>query len=52
VSKWLKPLLFGIWGLLLIPLIATIFEKRLEENFFPDPNAVATAVFSNRVALG
>jgi hypothetical protein len=29
MSKWLKPVLFGIWGLLLIPLIATILEKRL-----------------------
>ena len=33
-------------------MIAPIFEKRLEENFFPDPNAVATAVFNNLVALG
>jgi hypothetical protein len=52
MSKWLKPLLFGIWGLLLIPLIATTFEKWLEENFFSDPNAVATTVFNNLLALG
>jgi len=52
MSKWLKPLLFGIWGLLLIPLIATTLEKWLEENFFSDPNAVATTVFNNLLALG
>ena len=52
MSKWLKPLFFGIWGLLLIPLIATTLEKWLEENFFSDPNAVATTVFNNLLALG
>jgi len=52
MSKWLKAFLFGIWGLLLIPLIATILEKWLGENFFSDPNAVATKVFNNLVALG
>ena len=52
MSKWLKPLFFGIWGLLLIPLIATTLEKWLEENFFSDPNAVATTVFDNLLALG
>ena len=52
MSKWLKPLFFGIWGLLLIPLIATTLEKWLEENFFSDPNAVATTVFDNILALG
>ncbi len=52
MSKWLKPFLFGIWGLLLIPLIATILEKWLEENFFSDPNAVVTTVSNNLVALG
>ena len=51
MSKWLKPLCFGIWGLLLIPLIATTLEKWLEENFFSDPNAVATTVFNNLLAL-
>jgi hypothetical protein len=52
MSRSLKPILSGIWGLLLIPPIATILEKRLEEKFFSDPNAVATTVFSNLVALG
>jgi hypothetical protein len=52
VSKRLKPILFGIWGLLLIPLISAILEKWLEENFFSDPNAITTTVFNNLVALG
>ena len=51
MSKWLKRFLFGIWGLLLIPLIATALEKWLEDAFFSDPNAVATTV-SNLVAVG
>jgi hypothetical protein len=61
MSKWLKQLLFGIWGLLLIPLIAPILEKWLEENVFSDStgitttafsNTMAAAVFSNLLALG
>jgi hypothetical protein len=61
MSKWLKQFLFGIWGLLLIPLITPILEKWLEENVFSDPNglartvfsnAMATAVFNNLLALG
>jgi hypothetical protein len=50
MSKWLKPLLFGIWGLLLIPLITPILKKWLEENVFSDPNDMATTVFRNAVA--
>ncbi|MEH2554531.1 hypothetical protein V1286_002060 [Bradyrhizobium algeriense] len=50
MSKWLKQFLFGIWGLLLIPLIAPILKKWLEENVFSDPNDVATTVFRNAVA--
>ena len=61
MSKWLKQFLFGIWGLLLIPLITPILEKWLEENVFSDPsgmattvfpNATVTAVFNNLLALG
>jgi hypothetical protein len=61
MSKGLKQFLFGIWGLLLIPLITPIFEKWLEENVFSDPdgmattifpNAMATTVFNNLLALG
>src|ERR1700687_1790441 len=47
MSKWLKQFLFGIWGLLLIPLITPILEKWLEENVFSDPNGMATTVFPN-----
>ena len=61
MSKRLKQFLFGIWGLLLIPLITPILEKWLEENVFFDPtgmattvfrNAMATTVFNNLLALG
>jgi hypothetical protein len=61
MSRWLKPFLFGIWGLLLIPLTAPVIEKWLEENVFSDaggmartvfPNAGATSVFNNLLALG
>ena len=48
--KWLKPFLFGIWGLLLIPLITPILGKWLEENVFSDPNGMATAGFPNAMA--
>ncbi len=50
MSKWLKPFLFGIWGLLLIPLITPILKKWLEENVLSDPHGMATAVFSNAMA--
>src|SRR4029077_1973128 len=46
MSKWLKLFLFGIWGLLLIPLVTPILTKWLEENVFSDPNGIAT-FFSN-----
>jgi hypothetical protein len=50
--KWLRRFLFGIWGLLLIPLIGTALEKWLEENVFPEPYAVATTISNNLVAVG
>ena len=50
MSKWLKQFLFGIWGLLLIPLITPILKKWLEENVFSDPSGTATTVFRNAVA--
>jgi len=50
MSKWLKQFLFGIWGLLLIPLIVPILEKWLEENVFSDPSGMATTVFRHAVA--
>ena len=50
MSKWLKQFLFGIWDLLLIPLITPILEKWLEENVFSDPNGMAATVFPNAMA--
>ena len=50
MSKRLKQFLFGIWGLLLIPLITPILEKWLEENVFSDPDGMATTVFPNAMA--
>jgi hypothetical protein len=50
MSKWPKQFLFGIWGLLLIPLIMPILEKWLEENVFSDPGGTATTVFRNAMA--
>jgi hypothetical protein len=61
MSNWLKQFLFGIWGLLLIPLSMPVLEKWLEENVFSDPHGMATAVFrdamvttafNNLLALG
>ncbi|MGB7013520.1 MAG: hypothetical protein WBD97_24390, partial [Pseudolabrys sp.] len=50
--KWLKAIVSGVWVVLLVPLLAAVFEKWLEQNFFSDPNAVATTVFNNLVVLG
>jgi hypothetical protein len=50
MSKRLKQFLFGIWGLLLIPLMTPILQKWLEENVSSDPNGVATTIFRNAVA--
>lgn len=47
MSNWLKKFLFGIWGLLLIPLIAPTLAKWLEENVFSDPDGMAMTVFRN-----
>ncbi|WP_057857079.1 hypothetical protein [Bradyrhizobium lablabi] len=47
MSSRLKQLLFGIWGLLLIPLVMPILEKGLKEYVFSDPSGVATTVFRN-----
>src|SRR4029077_16746631 len=46
MSKWPKLFLFGIWGLLLIPLVTPILQKWLEENVF-DPHGLATTIFPN-----
>jgi hypothetical protein len=61
MSGWLKKFLFGIWGLLLIPLIAPVLKQWLEQNVLSDAHGMAaavfrdattTAVFSNLLALG
>ena len=51
MSKWLKALLFGIWGLLLIPPIGTPLEKWLGENVFSEPNGVAATISNNLAAV-
>ena len=45
MSRWLKPFLFGVWGLLLIPLITFIPRKWLDENVFSDRDSMAAAIF-------
>jgi hypothetical protein len=52
MSKLFKRLLFGIWGVLLIPLIGTTLEKWFAENILSEPNAVATTISDNLVAVG
>jgi len=52
MSKWFKLLLFGIWGLLLIPLIGTAVEKWFVENLLSEPGAATTALSNNLVAIG
>jgi hypothetical protein len=61
MSNLLKQFLFGIWGLLLIPLSMPVLEKWLEENAFSDPHGMAatvfrdamvTTAFNNLLALG
>ena len=52
MSKWLKPLLFVIWGLLLTPLIGTSAENWFAENIFSEPNAAVTAISNDLVAVG
>jgi len=51
MSKWLKPLLFGIWGLLLIPLIGTAVEKWLTDNVL-EPSAITRTISDHLVAVG
>jgi hypothetical protein len=50
MSKWLKQFLFGIWGLLLIPLLTPVLGKWLDENVFSDPNGTPTTVLPNAMA--
>ncbi len=50
MSKWLKWLLFAIWGLLLIPAITPMLEKWLEENVFSDPHGMTATAFPDATA--
>ena len=47
MSKRLKQFLFGIWGLLLIPLIGPPLEKWLEENVSSNSGGETATGFSN-----
>jgi hypothetical protein len=51
MSKWLKSLLFGIWGLLLIPLIGTSLEEWFVKNILSEPSVATTAISNNLVAI-
>jgi hypothetical protein len=51
MSKWLKSLLFGIWGLLLIPLIGTSLEKWFVKNILSEPSVATTAISNSLVAI-
>src|SRR6266480_1597093 len=50
MSGLLKKFLFGIWGLLLVPLIAPVLKKWLDENVSTDPHDMATTAFRNATA--
>jgi len=52
MSRWLKVLLFGVWGLLLIPPTGALLGKWLEENIFPDRESVSTAISNRLGAIG
>jgi len=51
MSKWLKTLLFAIWGLLLIPIVGTAVEKWLADNVFGGSNAFASAISDQLTAF-
>jgi hypothetical protein len=51
MSRWLKVLLFGVWGLLLIPPSGALLGKWLEENIFPEREGVS-AISNRLVAIG
>jgi hypothetical protein len=66
--KRLKTIPIGVWALLLVPLLATIFDRWVQEKFIPllsttfekwvgdsffsESNTVVTTVFDNLVVLG
>jgi hypothetical protein len=52
MPKWLKPLLFAIWGLLLIPPIGATVEKWFSDNVLSEPNAIARLISDHLIAVG
>jgi hypothetical protein len=50
MSRLLRSLLFGIWGLLLVPLLAPVLKKWIEENVLADPASAATTAFRDATA--
>ena len=50
MSKWLKQLLFGIWCLLLIPMIAPALENWLEKNVFSNSSGIPATALYNTMA--
>ena len=51
MSRLLRSLLFGIWALLLVPLLAPVVRKWLEANVFTDSGSAATAAFRDATAM-
>jgi hypothetical protein len=49
--RWIKPLLFVIWGLLLIPLIGTTLEKWFADSIVPELNATVKLIADHLVAV-
>lgn len=52
MSKWLKAVIFGIWGGLMIPPVASILEKWLQDSALVYRSPLARAVFSDVIAIG
>jgi hypothetical protein len=51
MSNWFRPIVFAIWGVLLIPMIGITLERWLQESVFSGSNAVATAISNDLVAV-
>ena len=50
MSGLFKKLLFGIWAVLLVPLLAPVLKKWLDENVLTDPDSTATTAFRDAAA--
>jgi hypothetical protein len=49
--RWIKLLLFAVWGLLLIPLIGMTLERWLAENIFFESSATGKLISDHLVAV-